>query len=319
MFEKLQIQTFQAAHAMSRQFNAFHFTSHLRSVMLSTKILGESLGLKDQEIISLQNAVILYDSVMTGLPLEFAYYDPNETDVVQKNQSFFGIYLKSVKELGKLKSFKNYVIIFLQIFENDDGTGKPNELKGQRISKAAQMIKICAWYHNYVYKLSTWDMEVVRKGAEVVQSRQVTFDKHNEAVKLLYKRANRFEKEIFDSFQDMIRLRKCASLVPHKGELVAPGKYGIFKTGAQEEKETKSKVSNENTEASGSSKFIDKKIEIADLKAGMTVSHNVVTKSGMLVVKQDSELTDDLVRNIQQLQASGMLEDLITIITKRDS
>jgi hypothetical protein len=318
MLEKIQVQTYQAAHEISRHYNAFHFTSHLRSLLLTTKVLGDSLGLKDQEIISTHNAVILYNSVMTGLPLNYAYHDPNESEDVQKNQSFFSLYLKSVRELSKLSTFKGYVMILGQIFENFDGSGKPNELKAQRITKASQMIKIAAWYHNYVYKLTKRDMEVVRGGAEVVQTRQQTFDKHSEAVKLLYKRARWFDKDVFDYFQDMVKLRKCAALVPFKGELVCPGKNGIFKTGAKEDDEqTARKPDRKQTEASRNTSN-DKEILVADLRAGMTVSHNVVTKSGMLVVRQESELSDDLVRNIQQLHASGMLGEKITIITSGD-
>jgi len=62
----------------------------------------------------------------------------------------------------------------------------------------------------------------------------------------------------------------------------------------------------------------DHPIKIEQLKPGMIVAQNIVTRKGILVVRQDNVLTAKLVSNIQQLESTGMLSSYITIMVPKE-
>ncbi|MGQ9819297.1 MAG: hypothetical protein ACUVQ1_05160 [Candidatus Kapaibacteriales bacterium] len=79
--------------------------------------------------------------------------------------------------------------------------------------------------------------------------------------------------------------------------------------------ETKLKTTsnNEETEEESTPKVIEREIRAEKLKPGMIVAQNVVTKTGVLIVRQDNKLDEALVENIKYLSSQGLVPDKISV------
>ena len=58
---------------------------------------------------------------------------------------------------------------------------------------------------------------------------------------------------------------------------------------------------------------LEREIRVEKLKPGMIVAQNVVTKTGVLIVRQDNKLDEALVENIKYLAEAGLLPKVISV------
>ena len=99
-----------------------------------------------------------------------------------------------------------------QIWEHNDGSGMPNRFFGANISKESNIISLANTYHNCVYRITPEDLHSLRQRGYAVQEGEMSFRRHNEAIKTLYRRANWFDYDIFQTFIDIIKKHTCSEL-----------------------------------------------------------------------------------------------------------
>ncbi|MDQ1267081.1 MAG: hypothetical protein QG635_2234, partial [Bacteroidota bacterium] len=69
-----------------------------------------------------------------------------------------------------------------------------------------------------------------------------------------------------------------------------------------------------NMKQSSEKPLKEKVLDVEEITPGMMASHSIVTLSGMLIAKGDTELDAAMIKRIKQLAASGMIEEKITVL-----
>lgn len=72
-------------------------------------------------------------------------------------------------------------------------------------------------------------------------------------------------------------------------------------------------LSDSEDEQTKEPQVVERDIRVEKLKPGMIVAQNIVTKTGVLIVRQDNKLDDALVENIKYLASQGLLPKEISI------
>ena len=166
-------------------------------------------------------------------------------------------------------------------------------------------------FHNNVYRISPDDYEKLVEEGMLEQSQVETQERHREATKFLFRNQPWFSKKIFEAFKNVLNGKKCHALVPKRG--VLKSRYSIINI----EKEEEESIFAEKIEAIveiEDEKFIEKSILVRDLQPGMIIAKDMVSSTGMLIVKRHQQLTQSLINNMQQLESVKMLKDATTIL-----
>jgi len=125
--------------------------SHSRFVAEKCVAIAEELGMNEEATYELKIAALLHDigkitffdsalykSINEMSPLEYEHY---------KYHVDVGVYI-----LKKHKHLENVANIIYQHHEKLDGSGFPQQLKGESIHPAAKIISVVNFFHNTVYK-----------------------------------------------------------------------------------------------------------------------------------------------------------------------
>lgn len=185
--------------------------SHSRFVAEKCVAIAEELGMNEEATYELKIAALLHDigkitffdsalykSINEMSPLEYEHY---------KYHVDVGVYI-----LKKHKHLENVANIIYQHHEKLDGSGFPQQLKGESIHPAAKIISVVNFFHNTVYKKPR-----LRSGAPARPSMQMdinafleaTRTKYNYALNYLYNRRGiLFEKKVVEVFIDIIQAER---------------------------------------------------------------------------------------------------------------
>jgi len=231
--------------------------------------------------------------------------------------------------------FRRHARVVSQIWERADGTGLPNGIPGEQLPRAPQIISLANYYHNMVYRVPADQLKLLKERGELRIDKETILIRHDKAIKTLYKNPKWYDYEIIKVFHDIIKKKTCIALRPESNPDVL--KYIDIDSQQRMYDDFEPDIVNqENSDAGdydeikGSDNFgrIDlskdsKKeteidIEVENLEPGMIVAQNVVTKKGILIVRQDTRLDNNTTKNIKHLAASGMLSSFISIAVEDD-
>ncbi|MGB9912365.1 MAG: hypothetical protein ACPLRO_03260, partial [Candidatus Kapaibacteriota bacterium] len=193
-------------------------------------------------------------------------------------------------------------------------SGGPNQLEGITFLREAQVIAIANIYHNRVYRLQPFHLAKLEEEGMVVQTKEETFERHNEAVKFFYRKANWFDSDIHNTFQDMVKKRAIPELVFPKTNLVLRNfDLRTIRTTEIGEDFAEVKPEKEVEKTQEEPQVIEREIRVEKLKPGMIVAQNVVTKTGIVIIRQDNRLDETLIDNIKYLAETGLVPKEISV------
>lgn len=309
-------QAIQALAGFGTTNERFYFTNHANSVSVIAKTIAERMKLDKDKIALLSLSAHFINLLSIGMPMKFRYFDPFDLPE-DETKKYFLYFNKNVGFISRLKPLFRHANILSQIWEHFDNSGLPRRLAGNNILQEAQILAISNIYHNFVYRVPYELKEVLKTEGQITQTPEETQHKHEECLKMLYKRMNWFDFDLLQLFQDMAKKRHCYLLIPESKPLVVYSSevddsakllemHEMMRVKREEEKLQVNLNSSEPV-------MIDKEISISSLKAGMTMAQDVVTKKGMLIVRQYTQLDATLVKKIKSLEATGIIDGYITI------
>lgn len=294
---------------------SLYFSVHTQNVVQIVNTLGSELHLAEPKLSLLEAAAKLHLIVYIAMPERLRLRDPHEIDE-SEIPDYFIFFRKPLNTLRNNKEFTAIVKIIENLWERMDGTGLPAGLNEETIPIESQILQLAVLYDNICYRLPYEKLSAFRQSEESIQTQVETHERHNEAMKFIYRNSGWFDKDLLRIFTFVEKNRTNNALVPKRGDLklrnkeyFAP-KIEISPDGggapAAEAIETIVKI--------GDRKFAEKPVMIQDLKPDMIVSNNIVSKSGMLIVRQEQKLTENLIQNIQQLFMNDQLRDSVSIL-----
>ncbi len=321
--QQLFAQAVQVISGLSTLSERYYFNSHSKNIAVIAKALAEMHGLTPDRIQLVMVVSLLVNSVTLDMPKKFILHDPNDLSDEDSIIAYMNSYMKNLELISKVGMLNVHSEVLSQLWERYDGSGHPKGLSGKHWAIEAQIIAMARFYHNAVYRITPEQMSELNAKGVVKQSFKTTMQRHQEAVKMYYRRAGWFELDIFNDLHDLIKKKSCPSLVPENKELEIinpdfdPDEAALFQkeTHAGEAPAGSDTIS--ASVSTGEVQLVEKEIKVEELQAGMVIGQNVVTKNGILVVRQDNTLDATLVRNIQNLGSAGMVPGYITIMVPK--
>lgn len=298
-----------ALRKLFAQSEKYYFTNHSANVIAISEALAKALKFTDKTIAEILTSASLINIPYLLMPKRFYLYDPYDLDQNEKI-FFFSLYSEAISILSKIEAIKVEVDILNQVWENQTGTGGPNGLQANDVLMEAQVIAMANIYHNKVYRLQPHQLSQLEIDGVVIQTREETFHRHNEAIKFFYRKANWFDSDIFNTFQSMVKSRSIPEFILPNSTLTIRN-FDLKHLRAESKLET---IPNEEkTEEESTPEIIEREIRAEKLKPGMIVAQNVVTKTGVLIVRQDNKLDEALVENIKYLASQGLIPKEISV------
>ncbi len=287
----------------------YYFTNHIDFVYNVATEFARQLNFNEKSILEIQSACCLVDIPYFSMPRRFSLYDPFDLEQDDRHM-FFEIFKSTVDVLRSVASIQGAVEIFAQIWENVAGTGGPDHLEGANVWKESQIISLVNIYHNKVYRLLPSHFPKFETEGVIVQTKEETFERHNEAVKFLYRKANWWDNDILNGFQSLLKSKTLRELVLPNSNLVL--RNVDLKTAKTAKKDIFSDFSAKEEEPE-EPEVVEREILVDKLRPGMIVAQNIVTKAGVLIARQDTRLDEGLVDNIKYLSRSGLLPKEISV------
>ncbi|MGC8957635.1 MAG: response regulator [Candidatus Kapaibacteriota bacterium] len=291
----------------------YYYTNHTSYVVAIAKALAQELKFTDRTIDEIVVAASLINLPMLVMPKRFLLFDPYDLEQADKT-FFYKLYKEAIDTLISIETIRGSINILGQIWETRVGSGGPNQLEGITFLREAQVIAIANIYHNRVYRLQPFHLAKLEEEGMVVQTKEETFERHNEAVKFFYRKANWFDSDIHNTFQDMVKKRAIPELVFPKTNLVLRNfDLRTIRTTEIGEDLAEVKSEKEVEKTQEEPQVIEREIRVEKLKPGMIVAQNVVTKTGIVIIRQDNRLDETLIDNIKYLAETGLVPKEISV------
>ncbi|MFN3270044.1 MAG: hypothetical protein ACK42G_05615, partial [Candidatus Kapaibacteriota bacterium] len=129
-----------------------------------------------------------------------------------------------------------------------------------------------------------------------------------------YRKANWFDSDIHNTFQDMVKKRAIPELVFPKTNLVIRNfDLRTLRSVELDKDLTEIPSPSEEEKAQAETQPIEREIRVEKLKPGMIVAQNIVTKTGIVIVRQDNRLDEAFIENIKYLAETGLLPKQISV------
>ncbi|MDQ1265986.1 MAG: Response regulator [Bacteroidota bacterium] len=312
-------QALQAITGIINNNERLYFTPHSKYVTQLSKYIAESLDFKSETVSDTTFASLLHSAVMIGIPQKFNLYDPIDLDNEDEIILYFEHFNKVVNTLIQVKLLSKFGRIISQIWERNDGTGYPNSISGGMISPEAQIISLANIYHNRVYRVKPADYQSLLKTGKITQSPDETKARHDNAINFIYSHLNWFEFNIFHTFQEITKKRRCPVVIPFdKPLMLRYSELGMVSSGYNDDINSDDDIFSQDAFSisfkTDGRRLIEKQISISELDLGMIIGQHVVTKNGILVVKPDTEVDSTILTNIRQLESAGLLESYLNVL-----
>lgn len=297
------------------EFEKLWFTNHTENVHYIVSHFLNKIALPAQIKIDIENASLLHNIVITQMPDNIRYRNPNNLEDKYKEQYFY-YFTQSLEILNKVKHFSKYYSMISQIWEHKNGTGFPNKVSGENFEIGSQIIALANIYHTSVYGLSDEQYNKLLINGIVTQSYAENDIRHKQTIKEFYKNTNWFDRDLLNTFQDLIMEKTCHSLKPEKQELTINLK-DMLKVGSKIEDNSSNNSNNKEklVDNKGSKKETYKEMPIEQISVGMKTAQNIITKTGMTIIKSDTEINEQVLSTIQRFYAKGMLPQTLLIYT----
>ncbi len=313
------IEAVQAQSALNDDRSAFYFVSPSKYAALICKSIAEEIGYEPERVQRLTLSSILLNAINASMPEKYRLKNPDEFESVDEETDYFNYFNKYLSILSGFRHLGDHIRIISQVWEKHDGTGLPNNLPGEQIAQDSQILTVAFFYLNGVYRIDDFQFFDLKENRRVNQTVKTTKKRHEDAIKNLYKSVKKFEPEVFDEFHAIVKLRTCPALIPLEEDLVLTVDSHPPVPDAKKPSEPEEPIEKEEDQtltvnlAGEDAKVIEKEISVKELESGMITSTNVVTNKGILVVRQDNRLSDEIIKKIKQLAASGSLSSQITV------
>ncbi|MCX7880032.1 MAG: response regulator [Ignavibacteria bacterium] len=288
----------------------YYYTNHTSYVKAISEHLAKEIKLPEKTITDINLSAMLINLPSIIYPKRYNLYDPYDIDEIDRNY-FFRLFSEVISILKNINIIYYPINILSQIWENRAGTGGPNKLEGDSVLIESQIIAIANIYHNKVYRIQPAHIARLEEEGLVVQTKEETFDRHNEAIKFFYRRANWFDSDLLNTFQNLVKRQAIPELTIPRVNLTIKN-FDLRTTSSTDEIFIESKDV-EKMLISPEEQAVERIIRVEKLKPGMIVAQNVVTKSGVLIVRQDNKIDEALADNIKYLAKSGLIPSEISI------
>ncbi|MCX7909356.1 MAG: response regulator [Ignavibacteria bacterium] len=289
----------------------YYYTNHTSYVVAIAERLAKELKFSDRTIAEITTSASLINLPMLIMPKRFLLYDPYDLEQADRN-FFFKLYQEAIDALSEMETIKGAIKILEQIWENKTGSGGPKQLEGIKVLKESQVIAIANIYHNKVYRIQPFHITKLEEEGLVVQTKEETFDRHNEALKFFYRKANWFDNDILNTFQDIVKKRVIPELIVPKTNLVIRN-FDLRTLRSSDLGEVFESEETQEEAPPPEPQVVEREIRVEKLKPGMIVAQNIVTKTGVLIVRQDNKLDEALVENIKYLAEAGLVPKEVSI------
>lgn len=303
----------------------FYFKSNLLSVRELSLAIANEMELSHPQIKAVEILSVLQSAVFLGMPEKFILYDPQDISDEDEALAYYEYFHHRINSFAKVEILKHFSKMLVTIFEYADGSGFFNKLQSVDIPKPSQIVSIAKFYHNGVYRMKPESLELLKRVGEITQTKGETRLRHNEVVKSLYKNVKKFDHDVFYVLHDLIKNRSNPSVIPIDDNLTiryCESGYSLDFVSenvsdnkpVEKDKKSLDTLSISLDGSSDANKMIEKEIPIEEIEGGMTIGQNLVTKSGLMVVRQDTRISAELARQIKQLYNTGMLSGYVTIL-----
>ncbi len=294
----------------------YYFSYHTQNVVNVVKTLAEEMHLSGRSAAAMEQAARIHLITNLVMPDRFRLTDPYELDEEEDIEKYFTFFNKPLSKIRHIKELDLAVRIIEQMWERYDGTGYPHKIKGEELNIESQILAMAVIFDNQAYRLPFARLGELRASSELIQTQVDTQQRVNEALKVLYRNISWFDKDLMRIFTFVEKNKVNSVLVPKRGDLKLRNRD--FKEEKLVVNATAAAVAgNDKLEMEvtiGEKTYKEKVVLVEDLKAGMIMGSNVVSKAGMLIVKREQKLTEGLIQNIQQLQKNDSLREDITIL-----
>lgn len=308
--EKFMTSLLFALRKLTSLSERYYYTNHLDSVTAIAQGIAKKLRFSEREVSDMVNAISLIHIPYFLMPKRFWVYDP--FDLGESDRTFFfNLFKEAIEIISQIQSMSTYVEILGQMWENQIGSGGPNQLEGNSVQRTAQTIAVANIYHNKVYRIQPIHLSKLEGDGLVVQTKEETFERHNEAIKFFYRKANWFDSDILNTFHSMVKTRAIPEFtIPNKSLTLYNFDLRTLRSSTEESAgEQKNLSGNKPNEQEP----IERDIRIEKLKPGMIIAQNIVTKTGVLIVRQDNQLDEVIVDNLKYLASKGMIPKEVSV------
>jgi response regulator RpfG family c-di-GMP phosphodiesterase len=300
-----------------------YFKSRINFIMSAARSMAAELNLTDEQLFNVLLGNIISGMSLNSMPLKLRLQDPWEIESEEERNNFIATYKSSVTNFEKIDFLKKASFFAGQIFEHADGSGFPLGLKRNQVAKESELISILSLYHSVVYRMPLNFTEKLTKEGSLIQTPQETKARHDEAVKFFYRKATWFDFDIFQTFHDFVKKRSIPEFIPDDKQLIISTKMINDLTNVREKITVPDNELNTGDnfgipKNKDREKLIEVEVSGEKLEEGMLISHNIVTKSGMLVVRQDTKLDKNMVSNIRQLERTKNLKEAVIVLVPSD-
>ncbi len=211
--KSLFIQLFQAVSDIISLNEKYYFTPHNISVATISNEIAKSMNLNESQVTNIVLSSLLHSSVMLTLPEKLAIYDPWDLEFSDM-ELYFGKFSNGLRSLARTKEFRYNAKIIGQMFERQDGSGFPNNIKGNDLLLESQIVSISNMYHNLVFRFTKLQLSDFKETGIVVQKAEQTIKRHKEAMKFFRENSSWFNISVLKEFQELAKTPGLSVLIP---------------------------------------------------------------------------------------------------------
>jgi putative two-component system response regulator len=147
-----------------------HFRGHSQAVAMQAAAVAQALGLPDEEIEYIRTAGLLHDIGMIGVPdaliEKVETLTPPELELIRSHCETGGAIIEPMQHLGPSRQY------VCEHHERWDGSGYPDQKKGQEISLGGQIVGIAEAWTGIVESRAYRDGRSREEGYEILLKHQ---------------------------------------------------------------------------------------------------------------------------------------------------
>ncbi len=299
----------------------FYFSSHTKFITTLSKAISEEIDSNPKFITNITFSCLLQNLTNVGLPTKILLFDPYEFSNEDELNKYFLHFNTILSYLKYIEVFKEHIAIISHLWEHIDGTGFPNKLSGNEIRKEAQIIALAKMYHNGIYRLKYDSLNQFLLTGKASQTFEETKARQSDTMKFLYRKGSWFDLDIFNAFNDIIRKKSIKDVIIEDKTLdmhfIDKELFNVFSesSGIVEDTVEANQTENIGFDLSPSSqKMVEIDVTIDQLEPGMQITHSILTKNRLLILKPDTIIDNTAITNLKHQYAVGLIPAKVSIL-----
>ncbi|HPI21129.1 MAG TPA: response regulator [Candidatus Kapabacteria bacterium] len=299
----------------------FYFSSHTKFITTLSKAISEEIDSNPKFITNVTLSCLLQTLTNVGLPSKILLFDPYELSNEDDLNIYFLHFNNILSYLKYVDDFKEHITIISHLWEHIDGTGFPNKLSGNEIRKEAQIIALAKIYHNGIYRLKYDSLNKFLLSGKVSQTYEETKARQGDTLKFLYRKGSWFDLDIFNAFNDVIRKKTIKDVIIEDKTLnihyIDKGLFNDFSDLIDKEVDILEENPAEDVDfdlSPSSKKMVEIDITIDQLEPGMQITHSILTKNRLLILKPDTIIDNTAITNLKHQYSAGLIPSKVSIL-----